>query len=301
MWGKAMRVGMALLVIAITGWVHPADASAAPALASSECVAPNAVADGDRDFSSQIVSALAERGLCVTIERFEDGRPWTLEIIDSGNPGPLWVIPHDNENAAFISGVGALLERGGVLVAVEQNGARCNGGTCDEPDVMDPNRIFADRSDACAPRQVALTYTRRVIDRRPAGAPIIALHSNDKGFHKDGDGGHGNVSINYHPWQTERRRFPADQRFPNARSPTDTLVFVAGLQRDPSAAQMTHIRALNLARINVIYEIVSETKTDCSLSNYAAIARMGPYFNIEVVKDDSTTQSAMINIVLGLP
>ena len=62
-------------------------------------------------------------GLTVTRIEFRDDRTfWRLYRIDNQRKphGPLWFVPHDNENAAFQAAVYAVRAYGGQVIAVEE-------------------------------------------------------------------------------------------------------------------------------------------------------------------------------------
>lgn len=235
-------------------------------------------------------AALATPGLCLRRSRFrENGLDWLLRVVESGRPGPLWVVLHDNETAAFDSGVYAVARYGGSLVAVETGGHRNNGP-------QDPNRNFGVGRDCPHAHAAAPVYSAAVLEHVANASAVIALHTNDRGYADDESGGSGHISIlNPGRNNTAFRAAP----FPGAASAADTLVILAGEGAGP-AAEMPTIRALNARNINVVYEHVSATSTDCSLSNYAAINHISPYFNIEVAHGDGATQRRVIDIVVGL-
>jgi hypothetical protein len=60
-------------------------------------------------------------GSSVSEARFsEAGFNWhLLRFVNDAKPdGPLWVVPHDDENAAFDAAIAALKHYGGVVIAV---------------------------------------------------------------------------------------------------------------------------------------------------------------------------------------
>ncbi len=136
-------------------------------------------------------------GLSVSETRFnENGFDWHL--IRFGNAakpdGPLWMVPHDDENAAFEAMIAAIKTNGGVGVVVNSgsgsNRMQAGSGICGvrSKTVLscDPNRNF----DAAAP-----LYTAAFLDQRPDSQPVIALHTNSHGFSGDGEGGQGQITI----------------------------------------------------------------------------------------------------------
>lgn len=261
----------------------PADLACAPAVGLS---------DSDGDLARVDATLLAD--LCVSVAHVSDiGRTWIVQRFQSGRPGPLWIVPHDDENSAFASGVAAVRRHGGILVAVDNNGARTN-------ESRDPNRIFGSagrcRGDGSGP--VAPLFTQEMLRYRFAGQPIVALHSNLRGYQGDGAGGQGNTSILL--GGRHRTPFAAAAPYPGSVSPADTLVFVAGLSRRPDEATALTIARLNSSGVNVMYEHVNRAWTDCSLSNFALLANLGPYINIETVEGDTDTQSRLVDDVMRL-
>lgn len=218
----------------------------------------------------------------------ENGFRWQLlRFTHSAKPdGPLWMVPHDNENAAFDAVIAALKERGGVAVVVnsgpgsarEQVGNGICGVRPTKVTTCDPNRNFS----AATP-----LFTAAFLDQRPTGQPIIALHTNSPGFSGDGHGGRGQITIldaaAYRRGMTAPR---AGGYF--AIGPTsdmanhDTLGLTAYLSRDkmPDAAAVDCRNAITKAGIHFWHERVNAS--DGSMSNYLALNRPDiAYFNAE--------------------
>jgi hypothetical protein len=256
------------------------------------CAPAVELSDSDGDLARLDEALLSD--LCGSVAQVSDiGRSWIIQRYQSGRPGPLWIVPHDDENSAFVSGVAALRRHGGVLVAVDNNGARTN-------ESRDPNRIFgaAGRCHGHGSGPVAPHFTHEMLRYRFAGYPIIALHSNLRGYQGDGADGQGNTSILL--GGRHRTPFPAAAPYPGSASPADTLVFVAGARREPVEATAQLIAQLNRAGVNVMYEHVAPAWTDCSLSNFALLANLAPYINIETVEGDPDTQTRLIDEVMRL-
>ena len=276
-----------------TGGARMAFVAPPAELPSSVACAPAAgLSDSDLDLAGIDAALLVD--VCVSVAQMsESGRTWTIQRFQSGRPGPLWVVPHDDENSAFASAIAALRRHGGVLVAVDNNGARTNGS-------RDPNRIFGTvaRCHGEGSGPVAPLFTQEMLRYRFAGQPIIALHSNLPGFEGDGAGGQGNTSILLRG--RHRTPFPATAPYPESVSPSDTLVFVAGAKRTPDEATAQLIARLNSANINVMYEHAATAWTDCSLSNFALFANVAPYINIETVEGDAHTQGRIIDDVMRI-
>ena len=257
------------------------------------CLDPSQVADPDIKGQRK---TLSNSKYCITETRVtEGGLNWKLHVIKhTKRSGPLFVIPHDNENSAFPSAVYGLEKYGGTLVAVEAGERRIFKG-------QDPNRNFGTtRSVAAAcPKQRAPApkYTDAIMKHRKSGQPIIALHSNSNGW--SGNGGSGTISINRNskvmrPFVTAiaRSRRLADE---------DTLIVIASTKlpgKDRKQAKALEYFTKK-AGVNVIYEYVKPSQNDCSLSNYVVLNNLGSYFNIEVENGDVKTQKNVLDIVMG--
>jgi hypothetical protein len=223
------------------------------------------------------------QGLAVTSLEFREERaPWRLwRIANVKHPkGPLFFVPHDNENAGFEAGLAAVKKYGGVLIAVDSgvspgdDGKRLNNAV-DYGKPIDPNRNF----DTALPG-----YAHRILADLANGAwPIIALHTNAKGFETEGSGcnkgdpeGNGIISIRYCddtliPSPSVSRAYPFDD--------DDTVAFATFLARNqPSAAFCRD--AMVGADFNVVQERV--VASDGSLSNYAVLHGLA-YLNFETL------------------
>ncbi|MFZ1477974.1 MAG: hypothetical protein WAT18_09535, partial [Sphingorhabdus sp.] len=153
-----------------------------------------ALADDDLARHSQDPAYLD--GLALTSLSFsENGFAWQLLRFDNlAKPdGPLWVVPHDDENAAFEAVIAALRLHGGRAIVVNSSGSlrrQSGSGRCGVRSgivsACDPNRNFA----ADAP-----LFTAAFLDQIVPGQPIIALHTNGHGFSGDGKGGRGDITI----------------------------------------------------------------------------------------------------------
>ncbi len=268
------------------------------------CLPPSQFFDEDGDVARN-AATLASRDLCLRLEVFTEGRlRWVLQIIENRRQpsGPLWVVPHDDEDVAFDSAVHGVLRHGGTVVAVERNHDRYNRIGRRK---QDPNRNFQIRGEEKCQLQLARSsvFTRRVMAHLRKGQPIVALHTNKPGFdlvpETDERKSKGNVSIGIQRKPDSNiTEFPAPRPM-RARSPADTLIYVASLlPPDADGQAMRFVAALNAAGIHVLYEHVREN--DCSLSNYA-VRHAIPYANLEVVDgDDTGAQTRMIDVVLRL-
>lgn len=123
-------------------------------------------------------------GVTLSEARFaEAGFNWhLLRFVNEAKPfGPLWVVPHDDENAAFDSAIAALRTHGGVAIIVNsgsgssrmQSGKGTCGGRAPILSRCDPNRNFSSATPL---------FTNAHLDQRAAGQPVIALHTNSPSF-----------------------------------------------------------------------------------------------------------------------
>lgn len=269
-----------------------------------ECLTPDRLFDEDGDVVRNR-KALAARELCLRLEVFTEGRlHWVLQIVQNRkNPnGPLWAVPHDDEDVAFDSAVYGVLRYGGTVVAVERNHDRYNRiGKCKQ----DPNRNFQVRGEGKCRLQLARSpqFTRQFMRWHSKGQPVIALHTNKPGYdivpEPDEEKSKGSVSIGIERKPDSNITEFSAPRPIRAKSPDDTLIYVASRQLPGSDAQLSRfVAALNADGIHVLYEHVE--RNDCSLSNYAVLRNL-PYVNIEVVDDDDTgAQIRMIDTVMRL-
>ena len=223
------------------------------------------------------------QGLTVESIEFQDERTsWRLwHIADPRHrKGPLWFVPHDNENAGFEAALVELRKYGGAIVAVDSGVAPGHDGqrfdyAVERGRPVDPNRNF----DSALPG-----YASHVLADLAQGAwPIIALHSNAKGFNtaesscnKSDPPGNGVISIRfcddvYTPSPSKRRAWPFDD--------DDTVAFatyrVGGRPSDSFCGDK-----LVADDFNLVFERV--TVTDRSLSNYAVLHGL-QYLNFETL------------------
>jgi hypothetical protein len=223
------------------------------------------------------------KGLAVTSHEFREERaPWRLwRIVNVKHPkGPLFFVPHDNENAGFEAGLAAVKKYGGVLIVVDSGVSPGNDGVrmnraVDYGRPIDPNRNF----DTALPG-----YAHNILADLASGAwPIIALHTNAKGFDtgdsrcNQGDPqGSGVISIRFcddtlNPSPSVIKAYPFDD--------DDTVAFATFLSRNqPSDAFCRD--AMVQADFNVVQERV--VASDGSLSNYAVLHGLS-YLNFETL------------------
>lgn len=254
----------------VAGLIAMAPAVAAP-------VDPASVAHPD----FRRVAAAEWQGLDVRRQSVTDGDvTWTLfRIGNRARPdGPLWVVPHDNENAAFAAAVRAVRRWGGTLVAVDSGSddtvrdarfVRAPDGSR-----LDPNRTFTAAFPAYLNAMLA--------DLGPRSRPIVALHTNAPGYDPAAGGceagddasGSGSISIRvcnatYTPRPAPSRSWPWDD--------DDSVVIAPYLAAGAPGDGWCQGR-LTRGNFSISFERV--TTGDGSLSNYAAQNGL-PYLNFE--------------------
>jgi hypothetical protein len=232
----------------------------------------------DDDFARHRSPAIW-RGLKVTrIDFTEERATWRLyRIADPKRPrGPLWFVPHDDENAGFEAALVAIRKHGGTIVAVDGGGGRRNTRVAFGRSI-DPNRNFHDG----LPR-----YPSQVLAAVNAGAwPIIALHTNAPGYEGDRStcnrggktDGEGIISIRFcnavlSPSASQARRYPFDD--------DDTVAFAAWRATQSPASAFCR-DAMVRADWNVVQERV--VNSDGSLSNFAVLHGLD-YLNFETTE-----------------
>ncbi len=248
-------------------------------------------------------------GLTVTRIEFRDDRAfWRLYRIDNPrNPnGPLWFVPHDNENAAFQAAVYAVRAYGGQVVAVEEArslsgpDSRMNGDVAFGKSI-DPNRNFRDETPAYASEILA--------SLGPPARLIVALHTNEPGYDSSESTcgpqlpaytGKGEISVLlcndvYTPRPSLSEDWPFDD--------TDSVAIVS-YPGSGGPGDGYCVQALADADMNIMLERVMTS--DGSLSNFALFHGL-PYVNLETqdrgvtpagLGDARSRLLAMIGIVM---
>lgn len=228
-------------------------------------------------------------GLDVSERRFsENGFDWHLiRFVNSAKPdGPLWMVPHDDENPAFEAAIIALKEHGGVAIMVNSGPGsarrQAGDGTCgvrpERTKSCDPNRNFDERSPK---------FTAAFLDQRHEGQPVLALHTNSHGFTGDGQGGRGEITIlDAKAYQRGQTRARAGGYFAVDPKPEmgnyDTLGLTAYLSRNggPDGQAVLCQVAMTSAGTHFWHERVE--RSDGSMSNYLALRHPDiAYFNAE--------------------
>ena len=222
-------------------------------------------------------------GLTVSETRFsEAGFNWhLLRFVNAARPsGPLWVVPHDDENAAFDSAIAGLKTYGGVAIIVNsgpgssrmQSGQGTCGGRAPILSRCDPNRNFSSATPL---------FTNAHLDQRPAGQPVIALHTNSPGFGP----GKGEITILDAAAANKGKIRPRKNGYFGGVGPAllkdhdsyAILPFVAPKIQENDARCR---KALVQAGVHVWHEAVG--KSDGSLSNYAVLEKADIlYVNME--------------------
>lgn len=210
--------------------------------------------------------------------------------------GPLWLVPHDDENAAFEAMIAAVKKYGGVGLAVNsgpgslrlQSGNGPCGVKAKTTKNCDPNRNFA---------EVTPLFTASILNMRLPTQPVIALHTNSAGTAGD----FSLLDIGAYAGGRIVLRSGADR----AKNPTpqmdnyDTLGLIAYPATDgkPGEAAVACRKALNEAGIHVWHERVS--KSDGSLSNFLALERPDiQYFNAESREETDLSMSAARHAIM---
>ena len=228
-------------------------------------------------------------GVKISEYRFsENGFDWHLiRFVNAENPdGPLWMVPHDDENAAFDGMIAAVSQYGGVGIAVNsgpgsarlQSGHGICGVRNTETANCDPNRNF----DAKTP-----LFTSAFLAQRTAYQPVIALHTNSRGFSGDGEGGRGEITIldiaafqrgEYSPRNGGVLAINPRAEMANA----DTLGLTAYLAREGKPDESKTRCGQGIANDGVHFWHERVTKSDGSMSNYLALNHPDiAYFNAE--------------------
>ncbi|MDB5679160.1 hypothetical protein [Sphingomonas bacterium] len=273
-----------------------ANAAAAQVAPPQQIVTPvDPLTMGTDDFTRLADPALWD-GLTVSRVEFRDDRAfWRLYRIDNRRKptGPLWFVPHDNENAAFQAAVYAVRAYGGQVIAVEEArslagpDSRMNGDVAYGKSI-DPNRNFRDETPNYADAILAgLGNPPRL---------IVALHTNEAGYDSSESTcgppppaytGKGEISVlvcndTYWPRRSSDGAWPFDD--------TDSVAIVAypasgGPGNGYCAAPLVDADA------NIMFEHVETS--DGSLSNFSLFHGL-PYVNLET-QDRGVTPDGLGN------
>ncbi len=274
----------AILLALLTAW-----STAGPAAARAEsCLAPLASDDADVLRAADAIEAAP--ALCLGSRTVaENGLAWRFTIIrNSERPGPLWVVPHDEEDAAFSAGVAAVRSHGGVMIAVENREQRLVAG-------RDPNRVFALSSEAAATcaTPAAPLYIAAHFDEWDRAFPIIGLHTNWNGH--VGAGGQGTISI----LRPDAKMVPFPSPSALGRfADEDTVVMLPSLHAPADDALLKEAVAwFNGRGVHVLVRLVTPQNNECTIADFLTLDGIAPYLNIEVEFGDLETEKALVDIV----
>ncbi len=228
-------------------------------------------------------------GIEISERRFtENGFTWHLiRFTNKDTPtGPLWMVPHDDENAAFDAMMAAVKAHGGVGIAVNsgpgslrgQSGNGACGVKATNASSCDPNRNFGDATPI---------FTSAFLAERKAGHSVIALHTNTPGFSGDGQGGRGEITIldaaEFLRGVTVPRRgghLAIESEAEMANHDTFGLTAYLASNGQPDADAVACRNAMVRSGVHFWHERVGTS--DGSMSNYLALKQPDiKYFNAE--------------------
>ena len=274
-----------MLCVAALALLPAATASSA----SWSGVEAKSLISADDDIARNIARAGFFDGIKISEYRFsENGFEWHLIRFSSVEmpDGPNWVVPHDDENAAFDAMIAAVQKYGGTGITVNsgpgsarlQSGAGVCGVKSARVTSCDPNRNF----DVQTP-----TFTAAFVSLFRTDQPVIALHTNSHGFSGDGAGGRGDITI-YDGQAFARGDLKPRKNGKLAVNPPpdmanpDTFALTAflALRGQPTAKDAACGTSMAQSGVHFWHEAVG--KSDGSLSNYLAVNRPDiAYMNAE--------------------
>lgn len=254
---------------------------------SAACLDPATVDDSDILGAHDLI---ADPEFCLSrVSLRENGIDWRLLMLSNiATPGPLWAVPHDEEDEAFAAAIYGVKRFGGTAVFIENDENRLVGG-------LDPNHIFATTPDAtreCPSADVPFPrYVEAFLVSWDREFPVIGLHSNWDGYAEDG--GLGTISVNRH--DEKMQPFPsesAEGRFADE----DTVAMLVGTSPPESnAGARAAVDWFNDNGVHVIFRHVTDQNNGCTLADYLALNGLGGYINLEVERGDFDTHPAMID------
>ena len=264
-----------------------------PAAASPDrtwsAIEPKALVQIDDDIARNLSRERFFEGVETSEYRFsENGFYWHLIRFSSVDKpdGPNWVVPHDDENAAFDAMIAAIQKYGGTGIAVNSGPGserrQIGNGVCGVKTVRvticDPNRNFSAQAPLFAAAFVNIFKSLQ---------PVVALHTNSHGFSGDGAGGRGDITI-YDRDAFALGKIRARKNGRLAVNPVaamanpDTLVLSAFLARSGGPVAADAACGSEMARSGVHFWHEGVGKSDGSLSNYLALNRPDiAYMNAE--------------------
>ena len=269
-------------------------------------VEPAALVGIDDDISRNINREGFLSGINISETRFsENGFDWHLVRFTSVDKpdGPNWVVPHDDENAAFDAMIASIHTYGGMGVAVNsgQGSARRQPGLgiCGVKFATvtgcDPNRNF----DAQSP-----LFTAMILDLFKANQPIIALHTNSFGFTGDGIGGNGDITI------YDRQAFAVGEKKARkyghlASAPTlemanpDSFALSPFLATQGSPSRNVSSCGISIAQSGIHFWYEPVRVSDGSLSNYLILNRPDlTYLNAESRTENDLALAARRHVIM---
>lgn len=291
-----LRVGVLFVAVGITACSGGYTGSGMSGSASSisRCLKPERAASPD---IQRNIAAIRDAPICFRTQEVREGQfHWVFHILEHRETpgGPLWTLPHDNEDTAFDAASYAVITYGGALIAVQSGGRRRFRD-------QDPNRNFSSswaESRLCLEqRRPSPRYTAAILHHYDGRrGPFLALHNNHDGW--QGNGGRGTISI--YRTSSVLHGFPSRSASGQLRD-ADNLVFIAG--RSPPGADPAvrrEIAALNAAGLNAVYKQVTSRSFDCSFSDYVAWRRLGQYYNVEAEYGHLESQKAMVDRLMKM-
>ena len=250
------------------------------------CLLPNNLVDEDIDRNLQLLKTNPH--ICITIEKVvEHGIPWTfhvftnLQMID----GPVWGLPHDNEQSAFDSALYAILTYGGKFVSVEAAGKRIFRK-------QDPNRNFGiSKTETVSCRNMrhkpSPLFTKAFLKYFNPRYPVLTLHNNTPG---------GGISAASSSRIMKGHMSPGADR--SGLGSPDNAIIIAGQQPMKDSQWLANnIEIYHPQGINIIYEHIQSAQSDCSLSNHVVLTGNRNYYNVEARHGDTTSQIRMIDVL----
>ncbi len=248
----------------------------------------------DDDVGRHIADPAFFDGLSISQTRFsEGGFDWhILRFANAEKPkGPLWAVPHDDENAAFEGAIAAVKQYGGVVITVNSgpgsNRYQAGNGTCGGRPAKvarcDPNRNFSEKTPL---------FTTAFLGQLVPGEPVIALHTNSPGH----GAGKGNITILDSEAAargiTRPRRdghFGINQ--PALLADPDSYAILPYRSPTKTTADIACRNALVKGGVHVWHEAVG--KSDGSLSNYIVLSMPHiAYVNMESRREDDIAIAA---------
>jgi hypothetical protein len=254
------------------------------------CIAPELTGDLD---VVRLADGLLGPDLCIQARAAAaSGVALRLTVVrNMQRSGPMWFVPHDEEDAAFVAGVNAVQRYGGTMVAIENGEERLIGQ-------FDPNRIFAATPEAAAQCGVAeppAAIIDALLNEWDRAYPIVGLHNNWDGFAEAG--GKGTISVR----RDDAQMIPFPSEVATGRfADEDTVAMLVSLRPpDDNAAGQVAIGWFNDHGVHVIYRYLTDANNGCTLADYLAITGTGPYFNLETEAGDAATQIVLVDRLMA--